>query len=387
MRWSVVVSAAVASLVGLGGTLAILVAAAQAVGADALQTSSWVSALCLATAVASFTLSLRHRIPIVTAWSTPGAALIASAPGQADLASAVGAFLFANALILLTAAIRPLGALIERIPSSIAGAMLAGILLRFVVAMFDSAQAMPMLVLPLLGLFLVIRLVTPAGAVLTVLFAGIGLAYALGHGTAWPGGAVLSTLVFTAPRFETSILIGLGLPLFLVTMASQNLPGFAVLRAAGYAAPSRAILAVTGFASILTAPFGAHATNAAAITASICTGPDAHPDPQKRWLTGIAYGICFALLAAFGTSLTAFFQAMPPALIVTVAGTALVAPLAGALGTAMTAPEDRVAAALTLAVTASGVPFLGIGSAFWGLAAGLVALGLSALNARGRGGS
>ncbi len=382
MRWSVVVSAAVAALVGLGGTLAILVAAAQAVGADAAETSSWVSALCLATAVASFGLSLRHRIPIVTAGSTPGAALIASMPGQVGFPAAIGAFVFAGALVLLTAAIRPLGTLIERIPGSIAGAMLAGILLRFVVAVFDSAETLPALVLPLLALFLVIRLFTAAGAVLAVLVAGIALAYALGLAPPWPGGPALSTLVPTVPSFEVAALIGLGLPLFLVTMASQNLPGFAVLRAAGYPVPSRSILAVTGLVSILTAPFGAHATNAAAITASICTGPDAHPDPSQRWLAGIAYGICFALLAAFGTSLTSFFQAMPPALIVTVAGYALIAPLAGALGTAMAAPEERIAAALTLAVTASGAGFLGIGSAFWGLAAGLAVTGLAAARRR-----
>lgn len=376
MRWSVVVSAVVASLVGLGGTLAILVAAAQAVGADAAETSSWVSALCLATAVASFGLSLRHRIPIVTAWSTPGAVLIASTPGLTGLPSAVGAFLFAGVLVLLTAAIRPLGTLIERIPASIAGAMLAGILLRFVSTTFESAQTLPQLVLPLFLLFLVIRLFTGAGAVLAVLVAGIGLAYVLGLAPPWPGGPALSTLVVTAPSFEVSALIGLGLPLFLVTMASQNLPGFAVLRAAGYQVPSRSILAVTGLISILTAPFGAHATNAAAITASICTGPDAHPDPSQRWLAGIAYGICFALLAAFGTSLTSFFQTMPPALLVTVAGCALVAPLAGALGAAMAMPEERIAAGLTLAVTTSGAGFLGIGSAFWGLVAGLLVIGL-----------
>ena len=376
MRWSVVVSAVVASLVGLGGTLAILVAAAQAVGADAAETSSWVSALCLATAIASFGLSLRHRIPVVTAWSTPGAVLIASTPGLTGLSSAIGAFLFAGVLVLLTAAIRPLGTLIERIPASIAGAMLAGILLRFVSTTFESAQTLPQLVLPLFLLFLVIRLFTGAGAVLAVLVAGIGLAYALGLAPPWPGGPALSTLVVTAPSFEVSALIGLGLPLFLVTMASQNLPGFAVLRAAGYQVPSRSILAVTGLVSILTAPFGAHATNAAAITASICTGPDAHPDPAQRWLAGTAYGICFALLAAFGTSLTTFFQAMPPALLVTVAGCALVAPLAGALGAAMAAPDERIAAALTLAVTTSGAGFLGIGSAFWGLVAGLLVIGL-----------
>ena len=378
MRLSVVVSAVVAALVGFGGTLAIVVAAARAVGASPAQTSSWVAALCFAMAATSAFLSVRHRMPVITAWSTPGAALIAATSGI-GLPEAVGAFLFAAALVLLTAAFRPVGALIHRLPAGVASGMLGGVLLRFVVAPFESAVALPELVLPLLALFLAVRLVNPSVAVLAVLVAGLALAWGLGLTEAVPAGLALSRLEVTAPAFDPAVLLGLGLPLYLVTMASQNLPGFAVLRAAGYDPPARPILAVTGLASLLTAPLGAHTSNLAAITAAICTGPDTHPDPARRWLAGPIYGLCYLGLAAFGSSLVELVAAMPPALIATVAGAALAMPFAGALAAAMADPDQRFAAALTFAVTASGIAAFGIGAPFWGLVAGLAVLGLDRL--------
>ncbi|MFL5331906.1 MAG: benzoate/H(+) symporter BenE family transporter [Geminicoccaceae bacterium] len=379
MRLSVVVSAVVAALVGFGGTLAVVVAAARAVGADGGQTASWVTALCLAIAATSALLSLRRRIPAITAWSTPGAALIAATGGAITLPAAVGAFLLAGALVLVTASSRHLGQLIQRLPAGVASGMLAGVLLRFVVAPFESAAAAPELVLPLIALFLVARLASPAAAVLVVLVAGIGLAWGLGLMTALPSGLEFSTLRLVTPAFEPTVLIGLGIPLYLVTMASQNLPGFAVLKAAGYQVPARPILAVTGLASLAMAPFGAHATNLAAITAAICTGPDAHPDPARRWLTGLVYAACYLVLALFGVSLVKLFAAMPPALITTVAGAALIGPLAGALAAAAADERQRFAAVLALAVTASGVTAGGVGAPFWGLIAGLTALGLDRL--------
>jgi benzoate membrane transport protein len=376
VRLSVLVSAVVAALVGFGGTLAIVVAAARAVGADPAQTSSWVTALCLAMAVSSSLLSVIWRMPIITAWSTPGAALIAATGGGIDLPEAIGAFLFAGALILLTASLRVVGDLVHRLPSAVASGMLGGVLLQFVIAPFASAPDLPALVLPLLALFLVVRLVSPSAAVLAVLVGGIALAWSLGLTGALPAGMALSSLRLTMPAFDPAALIGLGLPLYLVTMASQNLPGFAVLRAAGYEPPARAILAVTGGVSLLTAPFGAHTSNLAAITAAICTGPDTHPDPARRWLAGPLYGLCYLVLAAFGASLVELVAAMPPALIATVAGFALVAPLTGAMATAMADERQRFAAALAFAVTASGVAAFGIGAPFWGLVAGLAVLGL-----------
>jgi benzoate membrane transport protein len=378
MRLSIVTSAVVAALVGFGSTIAIIIAAAQAVGADAAQTSSWVAALCLAMAATSGFLSVRYRMPVITAWSTPGAALIAASAGI-SIHAAVGSFLLAGALIVLAALIKPFGRSIERIPTSIAAAMLAGVLLQFVVGVFQSAQGAPALVLPLVAIFLVVRLFNPALAVLAVLF--VGLAIAFGGGMAQPltSSLSLSSLTFIAPAFEPTALIGLGLPLFLVTMASQNLPGFAVLKASGYQPPSRPILAVTGLASLVTALVGAHTSNLAAISAAICTGPDTHPDPSKRWMVGPFYALSYLIFAAFSAALIGLIAALPPELIKTVAGLALLGAFAGALGSALTEGAKVFPAVITLAVTASGLTLFGIGSAFWGLVAGLVTLGLDSL--------
>jgi benzoate membrane transport protein len=383
MRLSIITSAVVAALVGFGSTIAIIIAAAQAVGADAAQTSSWVAALCLSMAATAGYLSVRYRMPVVTAWSTPGAALIAASSGI-SIHAAVGSFLLAGVLIVLAASIKPFGRLIERIPSSIAAAMLAGILIRFVMAVFESAQGAPGLVLPLVGLFLLVRLFNPALAVLAVLFVGLALSFTGGLAQPLPSELSLSSLTFIAPAFEPAALIGLGLPLFLVTMASQNLPGFAVLRASGYTPPSRPILAVTGLSSVVTALFGAHTSNLAAISAAICTGPDTHPDPAKRWLVGPFYALSYLIFAAFSAALIGLIAALPPELIKTVAGLALMGAFAGALGSALSDEAKRFPAVLTLAVTASGLTLFGIGSAFWGLAVGLAALGLELLAIRFR---
>jgi benzoate membrane transport protein len=372
---SVATAALVATVAGVGGTLPIILAAAQAVGANPDQASSWVSGLGLATALSALVLSVRYRMPIITAWSTPGAALIASTSGVPSFAAAVGAFVLAAVLILLTAAIRPLGRLIERIPASIAAAMLAGILLRLVVAMVEHVPTSPLLVLPLLALFLVVRAFMPALASLVVLGAGALLAWSLGLVKPMPG-LGLSTIVVTVPAWDVATLIGLGVPLYLVTMASQNLPGFAVLRGSGYQPPTQPILAVTGAASLATAFMGAHTSNLAAISAALCTGPDAHPDPAKRWMTGPFYALFWGLIALFGASLVGLFGALPPALLATVAGTALLGSMASAMGSALAGDQDRLAAAGTLAVTVSGVTLMGVGSAFWGLVFGLLILAI-----------
>ena len=382
MRASVVISALIAVLVGFGSSIPIVLSAAAAVGATTAQSSSWVAALCLSMAVLTAYLSLRHRMPIVTAWSTPGAALIAATHGD-SFEAAVGAFFFTGALIVLTAAFKPLAALISKIPTSIASAMLAGVLLNFVLAIFDHLHEAPHLVVPLLLLFVLVRLVSPIWAVLAVLFGGIALTYLLGM--AKPLGDLhISQFVWVTPQFDPTVLLGLGVPLYLVTMASQNLPGFAVLKSAGYEPPTRSILAVTGLASVATAGVGAHTSNLAAITASICTGPDAHPDKDKRWLTGPFYAGFYAILAVFGASVVVLFASFPEALIATVAGVALMGPLAAAMSRAMSDEKDRFAAIATFAVTASSLAAFGIGSAFWGLAAGILVLGLETLMRRRR---
>jgi benzoate membrane transport protein len=385
-----VVSAASAALIatvaGVGGTLPIVLAAAQAVGATPAEASSWVSGLGIATAASALFLSLRYRMPIITAWSTPGAALIASSHGVPGLRAAIGAFVLSAVLILLTAAVRPLGKLIERIPTSIAAAMLGGILLRLVIAMIEQVPHQPLLVLALIVLFLVARHVVPTMASLVVLAAGALLAWGLGLVQSIPP-LGLSTLVVEAPAWDVATLIGLGVPLYLVTMASQNLPGFAVLRASGYHPPTQPVLAVTGAASLATAFVGAHTSNLAAISAALCTGPEAHPDPRKRWMAGAFYAVWWGLIALFGASLVGLFGALPPALLMTVAGTALLGSTASSLGVALGPEKDRLAAVGTLAVTASGVTLMGVGSAFWGLIFGLLVLGLESARSRLRAGA
>ena len=205
----------------------------------------------------------------------------------------------------------------------------------------------------------------------------LGIALAVGLGKTTPIAQLgVSKLIWITPRFDLATLIGLGIPLYLVTMASQNLPGFAVLRAAGYSVPSRSALSVTGIASLLSASVGAHTTNMAAITASICTSPDAHPDKDKRWLCGLFYSGGYGVLAVFGASLVAAFSSFPTALIATIAGLALIGPLVSALSASLNVEQDRFGAVLTFTVTASGMSMFGIGAAFWGLVAGLAVLGL-----------
>ncbi|TAJ97227.1 MAG: benzoate transporter BenE [Reyranella sp.] len=378
---SVATAALVATIAGAGGALPVVLAATQGVGATPEQASSWVSALGIATAVSALILSVRYRMPIIAAWSTPGAALLASTSGVPSFAAAVGAFVLAALLILLTAAVRPLGRLIERIPASIAAAMLAGVLLRLVMAMFEHVPTAPVLVLPLLLLFLVSRAFLPTLASLVVLVAGALLAWSMGMVKPLPP-LGFSTVVLTMPAWDVATVVGLGVPLYLVTMASQNLPGFAVLRASGYQPPVQPILAVTGVASLVSAFLGAHTSNLAAISAAICTGPDAHPDPAKRWMTGPFYALFWGLIALFGASVVGLFMALPPALLATVAGTALLGSTAGALGSALSGDQDRLAAAGTLAVTVSGIGLLGIGSAFWGLVIGLLILAIDRLTKR-----
>jgi len=380
MRASLVSSAIAGVVVGVGSSIAIVIAAAQAVGADAAQIASWVSAICLGTGVSSVVLSYRHRIPMITAWSTPGAALIgATAIGGIpaySLEAAVGAFLLTAVLILLCATLRPIATAIARIPGPLAAAMLAGILIGFTIAVFDTAAEDPLLILPLLAVFLIVRLFSATWSVIAVLGAAVVWTGIRGRFSGFEGGLAVTEFVWVTPAFEVPALLGLGLPLFIVSMASQYLPGFAVLRAAGYEPPTRSAFAVTGLMSLLTAPFGAHTTTMAAITASLCTGPDAHPDPGKRWLAGVFYGIGFLVLAAIGVTVVAGFAALPASVIVTVAGLALVGPLMNALNAALTPEPTRLAAVLTLTATASGLSLFGIGAAFWGLVLGLAVFGL-----------
>nr|RDS95989.1 benzoate transporter [Cereibacter sphaeroides f. sp. denitrificans] len=369
MRLSLLSAALVAALVGYGSTIALVLAAAAAVGATEAQTASWVLAICLGKAVGSAFLSWRSRVPVILAWSTPGAALVAATEGI-TMPEAVGAFLLAGLLIALTGALKPLGRAVALIPDGIAGGMLAGVLLPFCLKLAGAAEALPLLVLPAIVVFALVRLWNPALAVLAALAGASALAFA-GEATMPELPLTLPTLTFIPPALDPTVLIGLGLPLYLVTMASQNLPGFAVLRAAGYEPPVRSALTVTGGLSALTAPFGAHTVSMAAITAAICLGDEVHPDRSRRWIVGLVYAAVWVGLGLFGPAILACIAALPPALVTALVGLALLGPLTGALTAAFAHPEQRFAAVVTLTVTGSGVAIAGIGAAFWGLAAGL----------------
>ncbi|PRD53091.1 benzoate/H(+) symporter BenE family transporter [Phyllobacterium myrsinacearum] len=370
MRSSVIASAVVAAIVGFGGTLALIIAAAQALGATQAQTASWVTALCLAMFISTGFLSWRYKMPIITAWSTPGLALIGASTGF-TMQQGVGAFIVTAIAIIITGLVKPVSGLVSKIPASIASGMLAGVLFAFLTGAARTIPVDPLFVLPLVLLFFVIRLFNPAMAVLAVLSGGILFAFLSGRVASVPD-IGLSTLTLIMPVFDTRAIIGIALPLYLVTMASQNLPGFAVLRAAGYEPPTAAALRVTGLLSLLTAPFGAHTSNMAAISAAICTGPDAHPDPAQRWLTGPFYALSYLILAIFGASLVALFAVLPAPLIALVAGLALIGAFANALTIALKNETERLAAVVTFAVTASGISIAGIGAAFWALVAGLL---------------
>ncbi|MCC0044011.1 MAG: benzoate/H(+) symporter BenE family transporter [Brucellaceae bacterium] len=379
-RLSIPAAALVAAIVGFGGTLALIIAAADALGASREQTASWVTAVCLALAVETAYLSWRTKMPVVTAWSTPGLALLAAAGGF-TMNDAVGAFIMVAVLLIVTGTLRPLSRLVGRIPASLSSGMLAGILVSFAIGAVKAAGSDPLLVLPLAVLFFAVRLFNPALSVLAVLVAGVVLAWALGRIDAFPE-PEFSTLVFTEPSFTLAGFFGLALPIYLVTMASQNLAGIAVLRAAGYEPPSGLLVWFTGAISLLSAPFNAVTTNLAAISAAICTGPDAHPDPAERWKTGPYYALWYLIFALFGASLVALFDALPPQLIILVAGLGLLAPLANALTMALGDAGLRTAAVVAFAVTASGVTMAGIGSAFWGLMAGLFVAALDVAGKR-----
>jgi len=370
MRASMISSALVASLVGYGSTIALVLSAAAAVGASPAQTASWVFAICLAKALGSALLSYWSRVPVVLAWSTPGAALIAATTGV-SMAEAVGAFVLSGLLVALTGLIRPLGRVVAMIPDGIAAGMLGGVLLPFCLKGAGAAQALPGVVLPMVAVFVLVRLKNPALAVLAALATGLALAFGLGL-AAWPALRLpLPVLEFTLPAFRPDVLLGLGVPLYLVTMASQNLPGFATLRAAGYEPPVRPALVVTGGLSALAGLFCAHPVSMAAITAAICLGDDTHPDRNQRWKVGLVYGAVWVGLALLGPAILMVLGALPPALMLALVAVALLGPLTGALTGAYGPAETRFAATVTLAVTASGVAAFGIGAAFWGLLAGL----------------
>ena len=369
--WS---SALIAALIGFGGTIALVVQAMRTLGASVEQTGSAVTALCLGIAVAGAMISLRLRMPVVLAWSTPGAALLAATAPGLSWPVAVGCFLAAALLMVGLGAIPALGRIAERIPASVASAMLAGVLLPFCLGLFRVGTGDPALVALLVGVFVIARQRVPLYALLLVLVAGFILTLARGDVAHLPSGPIFGALLPIWPQFDAQTLLSVGVPLFLVTLVSQNLPGIVVLRTAGYAPPAGKLIAGTGMMSVLMAPFGAHAVNLAAITAAICTSDDAHPDRDRRWVVGVIYAGFYLLLALFSPALVRLFLALPPEVIAALTGVALIPALTGAIDAMLSAADERDAAILTFLATGSGLAAFGLGSAFWGLLVGFVAL-------------
>lgn len=367
-------AAAVGVIIGFGGTVALVVQAGHVLGASPDQIVSMVTALCLGIGVPGALLSWRLKVPVILAWSTPGAALLAASTLGLGWPTAVGAFVIAGLLMVITGLVPALGRLAAKIPGGIASAMLAGVLLPFCLKLFLVFPTDLALAAGLFAIFLIIRRLAPTWALPAVLLGAFAVLASRGQITLPPGTGLFGRLAPLVPAFDLRAAISLALPLFLVTLVSQNLPGLVVLKAAGYEPPPGPLLLSTGLATVVLAPFGAYGINMAAIVAAICTGPDAHPDPQRRWIVGILYGGLYLVVALFAAPLAGLFIAMPPGALAVLTGLALIGPLTGALTGAMAEPDHREAAVIAFAATASGVALFGIGSAFWGLLAGFLAL-------------
>jgi len=366
----------VAVLVGFTSSVAIVFSAASALGATPAQISSWMWALGLGMGLCTLLPSLWLRQPVMVAWSTPGAAVLATAgvAGGFGMAEATGAFIACAVLTALFGVTGWFERLLGRIPMPIASALLAGVLTRFGLDAFVALQSAFGLVLLMLLAYLVGRRLWARYAVPGVLLAGV--AYAAFAGQLQLGGVQwgLTTPVFTAPTFTWRAMVSLALHLFVVTMASQNLPGVAAIRAAGYAMPISKIITLTGLATLLLAPFGAFALNLSAITAAICMGREAHPDPARRYIAALSCGLIFCVIGLFGAAVTGVLTAFPRELVAAIAGLALLGSIGGGLAIALKDDAHREAALITFLVTLSGLSLAGIGSAFWGVVAGALAL-------------
>jgi benzoate membrane transport protein len=366
----------VAVLVGYASSAAIIWQAAAAAGASAQQIAGWMTALGIGMGVSTLALSWWYKAPVLTAWSTPGAALLATSLQGVSLAETIGVFIFANALILLCGVTGVFARLMKLIPHSLAAAMLAGVLLRFGLQAFSNLEGHILLCGSMLAAWVIAKAFAPRYAIVATLLAG-GM-------VAWAGGDIVTTRIafsvvlpeFIAPTFTFTTLVSVGLPFFLVTMASQNAPGFATMKASGYPLAVSPLIIFTGGLALLLSPFGVYSICIAAITAAICQSPDAHPDASKRWLAAAAAGAFYLLAGVFGGSISGLMAALPLSWIQTLAGLALLGTISGSLHQALHNETERDAAIVTFLMTASGVTIGGIGSAFWGLVLGGVCYAL-----------
>ena len=366
----------VAVLVGFTSSVAIVFQAAQAFGATPAQITSWIWALGLGMGLCTLVPSLLLRKPVMIAWSTPGAAVLATAglAGGFSMGEAVGAFMVSAVLVALAGVTGWFERLMNRIPMEIAAALLAGVLARFGLQAFAAAQTALPLVLTMLVVYLFARKFAARYAVVITLAVAV-VFVALQGQMAWSAVHLeLVMPVFTAPTFSLPAAISLAVPLFVVTMASQNLPGVAVIRASGYDLPISRLVTLTGLATLVLAPFGAFALNFSAITAAMCMGPEAHEDRSRRYTAAVSCGALYVAIGLFGAVITGLLTAFPRELVVAIAGLALLGTIGNGLAVALQEEQHREAALITFLVTLSGVVIAGVGSAFWGVVAGSFAL-------------
>lgn len=361
-------------LVGFASSAVIVFQAAHALGASEAELASWLLALGVGMGLTCIALSWRYRMPVSTAWSTAGAAMLITSVSGLSMNEAIGAFMVSALLIIFSGFSGLFERAIKRIPLALAAGMMSGVLLRFGLNAFTAMQSQFALTLGVFGVYLLGRRLLPRYAVIIALLAGLALAAA--QGLLHLGGVALTLArpVFTMPALSLQAIVGVALPLFVVTMASQNVPGIGVLRAAGYQPPVSMLVGWTGIANLLLAPFGAYALNLSTITAAIVTGPEAHADPARRYVAGIAAGVFYLLIGLFGATMAATLLALPKELVWAIAGFALLGTIGNGLLTALSHERHREPALVTFLVTASGITLFGIGSAFWGLLAGVLAL-------------
>ncbi|QLF93467.1 benzoate/H(+) symporter BenE family transporter [Pseudomonas sp. ABC1] len=368
-----VVAGLVSVIVNYGGTFILVFQAAQVAGLGPELTASWVWSVSIGVGVSGLLLSWLGREPIITAWSTPAAAFLVTALATTPYAEAVGAYLISAAAFVLLGLSGCFDKVIRLIPPGVAAGLLAGILLQFGLGAFAGVSLDPLLAGALILAYVLFKRLSARYAVVGVLLLGLVLLLAQGRFDVSGLRLELAAPVFTMPAFSFNALLSVALPLFLITLTGQYMPGMLVLRNDGFKTSANPIVAVTGLGSLLMAPFGSHAFNIAAITAAICTGREAHEDPSRRWVAGIAAGVCYILVGLFGVTLAALFMALPATFIATLAGLALLGTLGGSLAAALADAQSREAGLITFLAAAANITLFGIGGAFWGLLIGLLA--------------
>ncbi|MBV4536328.1 benzoate/H(+) symporter BenE family transporter [Pseudomonas urmiensis] len=378
---SAIVAGLIATMISYAGPLVIIFHAAEAADLTHAQLSSWVWAVSMGSAVLGALLSLRYRVPVVIAWSIPGSALLVTALPQLGLEQAIGAYLLANLILLLIGVSGAFDRLIARLPGSIAAGMQAGILFSFGIEVFRALPVQPALVLAMFVTYLLMRRLQPRYAVAAVLCVGAAVTLLSGQLRSEALVLELASPQFITPHFSLSALFSLAVPMVLVALTGQFMPGMAVLRNAGYPTPASPLITASAVGGLVLAPFACHGLNLAAVPASLCTGREAHENPRRRYIAALSGSALYLLLGIAGATLMSLFAAFPAALIAALAGLALYGAISEALARSLAEPQERDAGLFTFLVTASGVSFLGLSAAFWGL---LFGLGAHALLAIGR---